>query len=120
MSYRTLVIFLSLASLGAAFAGDEPEKAKLRGADTSSLKVMIRTIDDGEILWAGNYQLGTQAEVAPGQHKINVMCEFRYSWGTKLMPGNVTLDFEPGKTYDLVGAVSSDEKQCEIQADVRT
>lgn len=97
----------------------ESGKALVIGADTSSLRVMIRTIDDGEILWVGNYTLGTRALVQPGQRKINVMCEFRHSWGAELKPGNVTIDAVAGSTYDLSGSPSSDGKQCNVQVKAR-
>jgi hypothetical protein len=120
MKLRSLTVPVALACFSIALADTEPDKAKLRGEDSKSLKVMIRTVDDGEILWAGNYTLGTKAEVAPGLHKINVMCEFRFSWGTKIMPGDIALDFEAGKTYDLVGTASADDKRCEVKANIRS
>lgn len=117
MTNRFLPILLTVMCFGTA--NSDSGKAKLHGEDSSSIKVMIRTIDDGEILWVGNYKLDTKAEVVPGSHKINVMCEFRFSWGTKLLPGDITLEFEAGKIYDLVGTASADETRCEVQANVR-
>lgn len=114
------LILVILIFFGTAYAGKEPKKAKLLGEDSSSLKMMIRTVDDGEILWVGSYKLGTKTEVVPGFHKINVMCEFSFSWGTKLLPGDITHDFESGKTYDLSGTASTDGERCEVQVNVRT
>jgi len=91
----------------------------LAGANTRSLRVLIRTIDDGEILWVGQYQLATNAAIAPGQHKVNVMCEFNYSWGSSMNPGNVVIDVQSGKTYDLTGAPSEGGKDCDVEAKVR-
>lgn len=94
------------------------DEAKLIGESNKNLKVMIRNIDDGEILWVGNYQLGTKASIKPGEHKINAMCEFQYSWGTKIVPGEITINAEAGASYKILGSLSHDETTCELSVGI--
>jgi len=96
-----------------------PHGAKLQGTDTESLRVLIRQIDDGALLWVGKFKLGTTAVVVPGHHKIKVMCEFRQSWGTELKHGELTLEAESDRIYDLVGRRSQDGGKCDIEAKLR-
>jgi hypothetical protein len=96
-----------------------PHGARLQGTDTESLRVLIRQIDDGALLWVGKFKLGTTAVVVPGHHKIKVMCELRQSWGTELKHGELTLEAEPDRIYDLVGRRSQSEGGCDIEAKVR-
>ncbi len=83
-------VWMTAAAILFAVAGParaEPPVARIEGEDTPAIRVMIRTIDDGEILWAGPYRLGTTAAVSPGDHTIGVMCEFRAAWGSQITPG---------------------------------
>lgn len=95
-----------------------PGEALFVGEENPPLKIMIRTIDDGPVLWIGEYKLGTNAFVKPGQHKINVICEIKYSWGAKLIPGNITLDVQPGTDYKISGQLGNDEKKCNLSVSV--
>lgn len=105
----------ALAAMSFAAFADETT-GQLKGADTESHRVLIRTIDDGEILWAGTYQLGTTATVEPGTRKVNVMCEFIHYWGKEMLPGEVTIKVEAGKTYALER--TNDGKQCDVSVKV--
>src|SRR4029077_11202622 len=96
-----------------------PNGSRLQGTDTESLRVLIRQIDDGALLWVGKFKLGTTAVVVPGHHKIKVMCELRHSWGTELKHGELTLEAERDRIYDLVGRRSQSEGGCDIEAKVR-
>ena len=93
-----LALFQSMPGPSATLT--EP-MARIQGVDSPAVKVMIRTVDDGEILWVGQYRLGTTTEVMPGTHKFNVMCEFRASWGSRLTPADVIVEVEAGETYWL-------------------
>lgn len=119
---RVFFYFMFALSVSGCASGPtlEPGKALLQGAETRSLRVMIRTIDDGDILWVGTYQLGTSAFALPGKRKVNVMCEFRGSFMTSLNPGDITIDVEAGRVYDLTGTQSSDGKRCNVEVKVRT
>lgn len=90
----------------------KPGQGLLKGVDNSEVKVMIRTIDDGEILWVGSYKLGTTATIEPGLHKVSIMCEFKYSWGQKIIHGQTEIDVKPDTIYIVEGKPSSDDKQC--------
>jgi len=87
----------------------------VEGSKSSSVHVNIRTVDGGDVLWVRGYRIGNQAWLTPGPHKIGVMCEFFYNWGTKILPGNdVEIDVAQGNTYQLDGAMSSDGEDCEV------
>ena len=78
-----------------------PNKALVRGVATANTRVLIRSVDGSEVLWTGGYQLGDRVLLAPGRHKLAVMCETRDS-GRKLVRGvEVELEVERGYTYFL-------------------
>lgn len=97
----TAIFLAALVAITSAISGEVEPTARIEGVENSTVKVMIRTVDDGEILWVRGYQLGTTTDVLPGTRKINVMGEFRTAWGARLTPGNVTIEAEAGKTYRL-------------------
>ena len=119
MTRRSLLpVCLAAGVLGCATLPQQIAKADgrvlVQGSKSSFRRVLIRTVDGGGLLWVGGYQLGNEAWLSPGPHKIETMCEFLYSWGTKILPGNtVGIDVEQGGTYSLDGAMSGDGKQCE-------
>ncbi|EIW90569.1 hypothetical protein AGRI_01830 [Alishewanella agri BL06] len=113
-----IISILAAASCASNSVSRKPGDALLIGENSSTLKVMIRTIDDGEILWVGNYTLGTRAVVAPGEHKVNVMCEFKFSWGIKMVPGNIQINAQSSTDYKITGRLSSDEKSCNLSASI--
>ncbi len=124
MRFLKFLVAAALASLSACSMSSGPTtppegKALVAGEDSSSVRVMIRTIDDGDVLWVDNYQLGTSSAVSPGPHKIGVMCEFKHSWGTKINPGEIIVDAQVGRVYELRGAPSADDKKCEVAIRMR-
>ncbi|WP_345552578.1 hypothetical protein [Microbulbifer aestuariivivens] len=112
------ILILTISGCASNSVSRAPGDALIIGEDSSSLKVMIRTIDGGEILWVGNYTLGTKASISPGEHNVNAMCEFKYSWGTKLLPGNITINAQPNTDYKITGRLSNDEKSCELSVSI--
>jgi hypothetical protein len=108
--------FVCLAALllagSAAFAGEAT--GTLVGKDSSDLRVLIRSIDNGDILWVGTYQLDTKAKVVAGAHTVSVMCEFNFGFGKELLPGEVSITVEPGKKYNLDGAKAENGNRCTI------
>lgn len=119
MKYTAIVTILLIISGWASDAYSRGKgEAQLIGENSSNLKVMIRTIDNGDILWVGNYKLGTKASVKLGVHNINAMCEFKYSWGTKLVPGDITINIESDAKYKITGQLSKDEKRCELSVGI--
>ncbi len=93
-----------------------PPLARIEGEDTLATRVMIRTIDDGEVLWVGQYRLGTTAAVPPGPHTIGVMCEFRAAWGSQITPGKVSLTAEAGRTYRLTAEQTAGDCRVTVTA----
>jgi hypothetical protein len=90
-------------------------KVRVQGTRNSAKRVFIRTLDGGDILWVGGYKLGSEAWLSPGPHRIETSCEFLYSWGTKIFPGNVIeIDVESGMSYHLDGAISQDGERCDV------
>ncbi len=86
----------------------------LIGKNSDSLRVLIRKIDNGDILWAGTYKLATNAPITKGTHKVFAMCEFNYSWGQQLIPGEFQLNVKPDTVYHLNGSKSKDGERCNI------
>jgi len=112
-----------VGAVGAILLADAPllcaadsSQVSIVGADTSTMKVLVRKIDEGEILWVGQYKLGTRASTTAGSHKINVMCQFIDPAFTEYWPGNVTIEAQAGEVYNLTGAPSKDGKSCDVQA----
>ncbi len=114
------VAFAWFCAAPAAGAQAKPGNVLVKGVDTAPLKVMIRTIDGGDVLWAGPYRLGTEAWVTPGAHRINVMCEFHHSWGQVLLPGNVEIHAKSGVVYELTGDSAPGGKTCAVRVSQRT
>jgi hypothetical protein len=116
MNLRTaLTAIVSLACAAVSLADELPSaSAQIRGADTKNLRVLIRTIDDGEILWVAKFKLGTTASVSPGHHRLALMCELHETYGLILKPAKLELDAEAGKTYALTANVTPESKGCEI------
>lgn len=116
---RTRIMTCAAAMCFAAMlAGEAAAGATgtLSGTNTDSMRVLIRKIDNGDILWVGTYQLGTEAAIEPGTHQVSLMCEFVYSWGKQLMPGTLTIQVEPGKRYAVTGVAAQDAKSCIVTA----
>ncbi|MCL2310128.1 MAG: hypothetical protein FWC42_07640 [Proteobacteria bacterium] len=99
----------------------EGGKILIKGTDTPSLRVLIRKVDDGPLLWVSKYQLGTETWVTPGPHKINAMCEFHrpVTGGDvgEIVPGNIEIDAKPGNTYHLTG--SQEALKCLLKVEER-
>ncbi len=112
---RTGIILALGLGAGAPCAADGGT-VRLVGADTANSKLLIRMIDDGDILWVGKYQLGTRASTTPGPHRVNVMCQFIDPLFTEYKPGNVAIDGKDGETIELSGTPSKDGRSCEVTA----
>lgn len=108
-------VLLAIVPMPMAHAADGAA-SNLSGTDGGDMRVLIRKIDDGDILWVGGYNLGTKAKITPGQHVVSVMCEFHFSGGSELKPGTLSLTVEPGKDYALAGAQSADGNSCTVTA----
>jgi hypothetical protein len=84
----------------------------VKGNNTSAVRVLIRTVDGGDVLWIDGDDLGSEAWLDPGHHSIGVMCRFQSSWGTRVVPGQVEIDVVAGSTTRLDGTIDADGKRC--------
>jgi hypothetical protein len=122
MKFRFFTIAVVSASiLGCASQGaavHPPANSLLIGADTSTARVLIKSVDNGQTLWASPGALGSKVTITPGVHKVAVVCESEGS--LHFAPGEVTIDVQPGRTYDLTGSVSPGSDRCNVSATVRS
>lgn len=114
MDIRICAFALLCAFSVAAASADESASATIRGSDSKKLRVLIRTIDGGDVLWVGKFKLGTTATIAPGHHTVAVMCELRESYGLILKPGKIDLDVAAGRTYNLAATATAESRGCDI------
>jgi hypothetical protein len=95
-----------------------PANSLLVGTNTSTARVLIKSVDNGPTLWASPGALGTKVTIKPGVHKVTVVCESQGS--LNFVPGEVTIDVQPGHTYDLAGSVAPGTDRCNVSATMRS
>ena len=78
-----------------------PTRCLVRGASEGNADVLIRSVDDGAVLWVKGYHLGHEAWLEPGVHKVSVMCSTSTAWGTYSAGTDVEMTIQPGYTYFL-------------------
>lgn len=118
--------FLTMIVMGASIVGCASQGAAVRpppnsllvGVDNSSARVLIKNVDNGPTLWASPGVLTTKATITPGVHRIEVVCESQGS--LHFVSGDVTIDVQPGHTYELVGSVAPNANRCDVSASVRS
>jgi hypothetical protein len=93
----------------------EGQPAMLIGGNGSDARVLIKSVDDGPTLWSAPGALSTRVTIKPGHHKVTVMCEV----GAHFVDAVVTLDVQPGKTYDLIGSRVEGSNGCNVSASSR-
>jgi hypothetical protein len=97
----------------------EAGKALLLGTDTSKVRVLFRTVDDGPLLWVAPTKLGTKVSLLPGHHELTVMCEFKSSGMTQLVAGRLSVDVEEGHIYTVAGALDGSARKCDVSISAR-
>lgn len=116
-------------------AAPEEGASVLVGADTPEVRVLIWRIDEGPVLLTTPTTLGTRASIRPGDHRVNVVCEFKdlvaappllpsdlsndVRFGT-LVGGDVSVEVGVDKVYDLRGALSKDGESCDVSVSSRS
>ena len=89
---------------------------RVMGEKRDNVEVLIRTVNDSDVLWTRGYNIGRKAWVGPGENKLSVMCVFKFDWGEKSFPGEVDFLAEQGKQYQIVIDPPSVERQeCNVQ-----
>jgi hypothetical protein len=114
---------LAVAAAGVSMVGcaaqtapvSESQPAMLVGGQSSGTRVLIKSVDDGPTLWTSPGALGTRVTVKPGHHKVAVICEV----GAHFIDAVVTLEVQPGKTYDLSGSRVEGASGCNVAASSR-
>jgi hypothetical protein len=120
MTYRlfTLVAVTALIVGCASKPPPQPMTSLLVGADSSSARVRIKSVDNGPTLWASRGELTTRATITPGRHMIEVVCESEGA--LHFAPGAVIIDVLPGHTYDLTGSMGPGATRCNVSATTRS
>ncbi len=96
-----------------------PASAQLVSTVSKGIRVLIRSIDSGPILWDAPLKPATKATAVPGEHQISVMCQIQKSGMMMTLPGTMTLMLEAGRTYDIFGEASPDNRRCVPTAVIR-
>ena len=115
-----LAIALVLACTFATRTIADDADAQLIGASSPALRVLIRKIDQGPILWDAPLKPATKASISAGEHTISVMCEVHKSGMQMMIPGSITITVEAGRTYDLSGQPDTEKLRCGVTAKVRS
>jgi hypothetical protein len=116
-----LPIALVLACTFATRTIADDADAQLMGASSTALRVLIRKIDQGPILWGAPLKPATKASIAAGEHTISVMCEVHKSGGVQMMlPGSITITLEARRIYDLFGEPDTEKLRCVVTAKARS
>lgn len=84
------------------------------GPETGSLRILIRQIDDGPILWIKPGILGPKGAVTPGRHTLHAVCVDTSSKRVRLAYATATVEVQAGRLYDLSGALSPDGTSCNL------
>ncbi len=127
MTFKTIftvavTLALGVCSSQSFAASTENGKVLVEGPDSASLRIVIRKVDDGPLLWVAKYQMGTKAWVTPGPHKISVMCVFQgpVAGMKEMLPGTAEINAKLGNTYHLVGSKISGQNACTVSAEEHT
>jgi hypothetical protein len=117
-----VALALGVCSSQAASAPTENGKVLVEGPDSASLRILVRKVDDGPLLWVAKYQLGTSVWVTPGPHKVSVMCVFQgpIAGMNEMLPGSVEINAKLGSTYHLVGSKTFGQNACTVSAKEHT
>jgi hypothetical protein len=110
---------LTIGGVGPAHA-DDAGTAQLIGAASAGTRILIRKIDDGPILWDAPGKPATHASVAAGRHSVSVMCQVTKSGASMMVPGQLSLDAEAGRIYDVSGEVIANSLRCDVSAKPRS
>ena len=117
LSFVFCLLFPSCASLPESVKREDG-RVLIQGGSKYGTKVLIRSIDDGDILFIHSYELGDRAWVDPGEHDISVMCNSSFPGGYTLAPGDITFEAKPNFDYTIRPASAHGEsRRCSIEVD---
>lgn len=85
-------------SLPAGYS-NAPGRSLVQGETTSNSRVLIRSVDDGAVLWMRGYNLGNKVWLEPGNHKVSVMCVNDTAYGSNMGGTEVKVQVQPGAEY---------------------
>lgn len=101
---KTILAIIALAS-GVSCSSipqqysNAPGRSLVRGETTSGSRVLIRSVDDGEVLWMRGYSLGDRVWLEPGNHKVSVMCVNDTASGSDMGGTEVKINVQSGAEY---------------------
>ena len=115
MKYIAIIIAIALGVSCTALPtgySKAPTRSLVRGESNRDSNVLIRKVNDGEMIWRGANNLGNEVWLEPGTHKVAVMCITNTSYGSRMGGAEVTVKVVQGSEY-LIKAnpmKSSDKK----------
>lgn len=104
ISMKTIFAIIALAS-GVSCSSipqqysSAPGRSLVRGETTSNSRVLIRSVDDGEVLWMRGHSLGDKVWLEPGHHKVSVMCVTDTAFGSDMGGTEVKVHVQSGVEY---------------------
>jgi hypothetical protein len=80
-----------------------PDRYLVIGKTSNDVQTLIRSVDDGKVLFVKGYQLGNKVWLTEGPHKLSVTCVKLESWGTIIKHKDIAIFVKKGHTYELQG-----------------
>jgi len=113
MKKIALLLILSLAtSVCVAKLPPEYRKYKdrilVQGVSENGVSVLIRKVNDSEILFVKGYNLGDKVWLEKGDYKLSVTFMITRSWGQKIESTDVDISVEEGAAYKLHGTYENE------------
>lgn len=104
MEKLTIIILAAMlggcASLPPEYS-KEPGRCLVKGEAVGNVKALIRSVDDGDVLFVRRYNLGNKVWLNPGPHTLSISCVKTESWGSKISHKNILFSAKENHSYGL-------------------
>lgn len=80
-----------------------PGRIPVVGKSYAGVKTMIRSVDNGDVLFVRGNRLGNKLWLYPGDYTLSVVCAAGYPWGSFSDYVDVPLTIKMGYRYELQG-----------------
>jgi hypothetical protein len=114
----TLLMFtvLAVAAQNSEFyLKNKKGKSKLVAIKSGNTEVLIKTVDDSDVLWARRYKLANYVWLTPGKHTLSIMCQTDFPGGQRFVPGEITLETQEKGKYKIGADIEQpDPKKCSV------